>query len=140
MELKGNISIEEQSTEVNTVGERNLPQIQVNKTYRVSGVDLSDGESDTGNEDNDASRADELADAAKTQIIASVESFNQFINDVTDSDNFVGLTCEVTIYNVQTIESLKNCSIDIEIAAIYDVPVSSLEEAIESAKTALLGK
>lgn len=150
MELKGNIQIEERYTDVDTVGERNLPQIKVTKTYKLTGVDLSQGEKDTGNDDDDSSRADELADEAKAQLEKYFHEFYLSHNkdrskagdpyDVTNSSQFIGLECEVMIYGVELIESLKNCSIDLEVSAYYDVPIQSLESAIDGAKTALLGK
>lgn len=145
MELKGNIQVEERYTDVDTVGERNLPQIKVTKTYNLTGVDISQGEKDTGNDDDDSIRADELAEEAKSQL---EKYFHDMYNrtsppdapEVTKTEPFVGLECEVTIYGVELIESLNNCSIELAISAYYDVPVSGLETAIENAKTALLGK
>ena len=148
--LKGtNIQAEDQGTDITTLGQSNLPQICVTKTYHLSGVDISQGKASSGDDDEDSTLVDELIDDAKEsirkQVVDYYEKFGKGSegksqHDITNSEEFVGLDCTVSVFHAETVENLKDLEIAIEIHAYYDVPVRKLEAAIEAAKDALIGK
>lgn len=146
MTLKGNITVEEGRREVETVGERNVPQIRVTIPYTFSGVDLTEFiQGSSADEESDSELADEAVSLAVNALRNHViqfygERFKEYPVKIANTQDFVGLDCDVSIFGIEVTEDLKSCSIEVEIHCFYDVPVSDLEEAIEGVKNSLLGK
>jgi hypothetical protein len=144
MNLKGNIQIEQGKPEVEVT--ESMTQIMVSIDYSLSGVDLSEGVIPTGEEEGDAEEASRVMDLAQKEIRKFFIDFYRGLelppgaDPITGAKEFIGLDCDVNFYGGETIEELKNMSVDVAVSAYYDIPRSALESTIELAVNSLIGK
>lgn len=144
MQLKGNIQVETSKPEIEIT--ESMTQAMVTIEYHLTGVDLSEGIAPTGNEEEDADEADRVKDLKEKELRKYFIDYYRGMeipensDPIVNTEEFVGLDCNVTIYGGETIEELKNLSMDIQVSAFYDLPRSSLERTIEDATKPLLGK